>query len=292
MKKKFKLLAVALMGALVIGCTPDGGDGSGNTDPNPDGGEQAPELTYDLRVLTFEDVDYKGSEESSTYWSDFIPDGPYGNGNARYSWYDEGNTELAYFPAYSLYGMGGHAGISNYVGNDPSQGDYLNDLQAYNVEGGANGSQNFCVHFGYLDDSGMGMMDRLIYFEFGDETARVIDHMWVTNTTYVYNNLANGVSGFGGDYVPSESSYLKIVAYGYESADDAEPTTAEFYLGKGLDYVSTWTKWDMSSLGAVVKVEFNIVGSADMYGDYGFMLPGYFAYDDVAVRFDKTTVNE
>ena len=48
----------------------------------------------------------------------------------------------------------------------------------------------------------------------------------------------------------------------------------------------------MSSLGAVVRVEFNIVGSPDMYGAYGFMLPGYFAYDDVAVRFDKTTVNE
>ncbi|MBO5962145.1 MAG: DUF4465 domain-containing protein [Alistipes sp.] len=291
MKKNFKLLAATLMGALAIGCTPGGEDGN-NPGTNPEGGEQTPELTYDLRVLTFEDADYKGSEASSTYWSDFIPDGPYGNGNARYSWYDEGNTELAYYPAYSLYGMGGHAGISNYVGNDPSQGSYLCDLQAYNVEGGANGSQNFCVHFGYLDDSGMGMMDRLIYFEFGDETARVIDHMWVTNTTYVYNNLANGVSDFGGTYTPSESSYLKIVAYGYESADDAEATTVEFYLGQGLDYVSTWTKWDMSSLGAVVKVEFNIVGSPDMYGAYGFMLPGYFAYDDVAVRFDKTTVNE
>lgn len=290
MKKNFRLLAVALMGALVIGCTPDGGDGSGNTDPNPDGGEQAPELTYDLRVLTFEDVDYKGSEESSTYWSDFIPDGPYGDGNARYSWYDEGNTELAYYPdENSLYGMGGHAGISNYVGNDLSQGVFDHDLQAYNVEGGHSGT-NFNVHFGYLDDSGMGMMTELVYFEFGDEVARVIDHMWVTNTTYVYNNLANGVDSFGGVYTPSESSYLKIVAYGYESADDTEPTMVEFYLGQGLDYVSTWTKWDMSSLGAVVKVEFNIVGSPDMYGQYGFMLPGYFAYDDVAVRFDKTQI--
>ena len=282
------------MGALVIGCTPGGEDGGGNVgpSPNPGGEEPTPELTYDLRVLTFEDADYKGSEESSTYWSDFIPDDPYGDGNARYSWYDEGNTELAYNVAFSLYGMGGHAGISNFVDNDLSQGDYTCDLQAYNVEGGANGSQNFCVHFGYLDDSGMGMMDKLIFFDFQDETARVIDHMWVTNTTYVYNNLANGVSGFGGTYTPSESSYLKVVAYGYESADDTEPTTAEFYLGQGLDYVSTWTKWDLSVLGAVVKVEFNIVGSEDMYGDYGFMLPGYFAYDDVAVRFEKTTVNE
>ena len=290
MKKIFKLLTVAVMGALAIGCSPV--DEGGKTNSTPDGGEggKEPELTYDLRVLTFEDADYKGSEESSTYWSDFIPNGPYGNGNARYSWYDEGNTELAYFPASSMYGMGGHAGISNYVGNDLSQGVFDHDLQAYNVEGGHSGT-NFNVHFGYLDDSGMGMMTELVYFEFGDEVARVIDHMWVTNTTYVYNNLANGVTEFGGNYLPSESSSLKIVAYGYKDYDDTEPTTAEFYLGQGLEYVSTWTKWDLSQLGAVVKVEFNLVGSEDMYGMYGFVLPGYFAYDDVAVRFDKS-VNE
>ena len=303
MKKNFRLLAVALMGALVIGCTPGGNDdcdpnqgGSGTTEPTPGegsegGGVVTPELTYDLRVLTFEDADYKGTESNATtYWSDLIPDGPYGNGNARYSWYDEGNTELAYFPQFSLYGMGGHAGISNYVGSDLSQGDYMCDLQVYNVEGGHSGS-NFNVHFGYLDDSGMGMMEKLVYFEFGDEVARVIDHMWVTNTTYVCNKLVNGESSFGGDYVPSESSSLKIVAYGYKDYDTTEPTTAEFYLGEGLNYVSTWTKWDLSQLGEVVKVEFNLVGSQDMYGDYGFMLPGYFAYDDVAVRFDKT-INE
>ena len=303
MKKNFRLLAVALMGALVIGCTPGGNDdfdpnqgGSGTTEPTPGeggegGGVVTPELTYDLRVLTFEDADYKGTESNaSTYWSDLIPDGPYGNGNARYSWYDEGNTELAYFPQFSLYGMGGHAGISNYVGSDLSQGDYMCDLQVYNVEGGHSGS-NFNVHFGYLDDSGMGMMEKLVYFEFGDEVARVIDHMWVTNTTYVCNKLVNGESGFGGDYVPSESSSLKIVAYGYKDYDTTEPTAAEFYLGEGLNYVSTWTKWDLSQLGEVVKVEFNLVGSDDMYGMYGFMLPGYFAYDDVAVRFDKT-INE
>ena len=72
------------MGALAIGCTPGGEDGN-IPGTNPEGGEPTPELTYDLRVLTFEDADYKGSEASSTYWSDFIPDGPYGNGNARYS---------------------------------------------------------------------------------------------------------------------------------------------------------------------------------------------------------------
>jgi hypothetical protein len=56
-------------------------------------------------------------------------------------------------------------------------------------------------------------------------------------------------------------------------------------LEKGKKFVTEWTKWDLSSLGKVVKVAFNLVGSDDMVGDYGLAVPGYFAYDDVTVRF-------
>lgn len=57
---------------------------------------------------------------------------------------------------------------------------------------------------------------------------------------------------------------------------------------KGRDsVVTTWQKWDLSVLGEVVSVAFNLVGSADLYGDWGLNAPAYFAYDDIAVRFDK-----
>ena len=187
-----------------------------------------------------------------------------------------------------MYGaFAGHAGISNYVGTDwENQGNYMYDLQAYNVTGGHSGS-NFNTHFGYVDESGYGMNDTMPSFYFWDGEARVIDHMWVTNTTYVYNQL-QVCTGFGANYTLSDSSTFKIVAYGYESDDDKEPTTAEFYLlNTGKQFVTEWTKWDLSVLGKVVKVEFNLVGSDDMYGSYGFIMPAYFAYDDVAVRFAK-----
>lgn len=245
--------------------------------------------TYELRILTFEDGDYRGNESNAaSYWSDFIPtDSEYGDGNGRYAWYDEGNTFLSFTPSETaLYpGYGGHA-LSNYVGSDLSQGDYMHDLQAYNVEGGANGSENFCVHFGYIDDSGTGMMNEMVYFEFGDGEARVIDHMFVTNTTYVYNLLENG----DGWQVPTgagEESWYKIVAYGYDENDE-KCGEAEFTLwNEGRQGVQEWTKWDLSSLGKVMRVEFNLVGSDDLYGEYGLGVAGYFAYDDVAVRFDK-----
>lgn len=247
--------------------------------------------TYELRILTFEDEDCSGDVElgkGKYYWSEFIPSIQAGSGHGGYWWIDEGNTELSFEPVMGSFGYyGGHAGISNYVGNDwENEGTYMYDLQAYNVTGGHSGT-NFNTHFGYVDESAYGMNESLPTLYFWDEKARVIDHMWVTNTTYVYNQLQ--AAGFGSTYVLSDESTFKIVAFGYASMEDEEPTTStEFYLlEKGKKFVTEWTKWDLSSLGAVVKISFNLVGSADMNGDYGLSVPAYFAYDDVAVRFDK-----
>ena len=68
----------------------------------------------------------------------------------------------------------------------------------------------------------------------------------------------------------------------------AEPVSeVEFYLVLGEDVVTDWEKWDLSPLGTVAKVRFNFEYSEEMGGRYGFTIPGYFAYDDIAVRFDK-----
>ena len=81
---------------------------------------------------------------------------------------------------------------------------------------------------------------------------------------------------------------MKIVAYGFENIDDEEHTKeTEFYLVNGQNVVENWQKWDLSPLGKVAKVQFNFLYSSEMGGKYGFTIPGYFAYDDVAVRFEK-----
>jgi hypothetical protein len=242
------------------------------------------------------DEEYKWIEK----WSDYIPrDGQYGNGHGSYEWYDEGNTELAFVkPSIDTWwGISGHAGISDYVGTDDDINDYADDnylfmidLQAYNVKGGANGSKNFCAQYGYLDPdeyatkySPEGVLPGL---QFYDEEPRVIDHMYVTNTTYAYGIITRGECDFGGSYEYNDESTFKIVAYGYDSFDDTEPTTTEFYLlNTGKRIVTDWTKWDLSVLGEVVRVEFNLVACYEGYGRYGLVIPAYFAYDDVAVRF-------
>lgn len=273
-----------------------------------------PELDYVLRVLTFEDEDTKfepyecefyyammGSYDYKeiSKWSDYIPtDGQYGNGHGSYEWYDEGNTELAFVKPEieTWWGISGHAGVSNYVGTCEDIVDdfalFMYDLQAYNVPGGANGSKNFCSQYGYLDPeeyatiySPSGVLPGL---QFKDEVPRVIDHMYVTNTSYAYQILIRGECDFGGSYELTDDSTFKIVAYGYDSFDDTEPTISEFYLlNTGQRFVTDWTKWDLSSLGEVVRVEFNLVACYQGYGRYGLVIPAYFAYDDVAVRFPK-----
>ena len=265
----------------------------------------------ELRVLTFENEDTKFEPHDivisyfdwSTYemvsytkpiakWSDYIPtDGQYGNMHNQYSWHDAGNTELACTNIISDDGMGaGHAGISNYVGKDyQNQGNYNYDLQAYNVERGANGSVNFCTQFGYVDPPQYAFSNSpqgLPNLHFHDGIARVIDHMYVTNTTYAYNILVSGESGFGGSYEFTDDSQFWVVAYGYETDRDEDPTVVKFcLLDKGKRIVTDWTKWDLRGLGKVVKVEFNLEAGDNGYGEYGLVIPGYFAYDDIAVQF-------
>ncbi|MBR4154544.1 MAG: DUF4465 domain-containing protein [Paludibacteraceae bacterium] len=296
---------------------------------------QEPELTYDIRILTFEDKDAKfedytlvGGEANISTWSDLIDAPQYGGAllypnyatgawEIDYTWYDENNTEIRHTSNPWGYATGGQV-ISNYAskdygytnddrntliakwygedyvkenaGNDAALGWF--SVQLTTPTNGGHSGENFAVHFGYVDF--FSMSDVMQGFEFEDGVARVIDHMYVTNTNYTLNQLMYGVGSeagntFGGNYAgPTANSWYKITAYGYADADDEEPTSSvDFYLLKDMTPVTDWTKWDLSVLGKVAKVRFNMFASEDMSGQYGLTVPAYFAYDDVAVRFDK-----
>ena len=270
-------------------------------------------------------LDYAGAD--ITTWSDLIDEPQYGGPltygdftSVMYTWWDEGNTELMHtFPdnyAYCFWG-GGHA-ISNYWGAGYSDEDrdthiakyygedYVTDnagndqmLGWFNLQlmtpVKAHSGDNFCVHYGYKDF--FSYVENLPELIFADGEPRVIDHMYVTNTNYTLNQLYNGVkseagNNFGGNWEGlTEDAWLKIVAQGFDDVDAdayAEPISeVEFYLVQGMNVVTDWQKWDLSELGPVAKVRFNFLYSDEMGGRYGFTIPGYFAYDDIAVRFEK-----
>ena len=265
---------------------------------------------YELRVLTFEDADYKGGTNfaNGNDWSSLIDDPQYGgkllygsggagvdSADEAYQWTDTNNTWLHNILSEGYgswcYWSGGHA-ISNYnTGDIEDYGGFKAQLTVYKkgvsglsrTGGGHNGSNNFAVHYGYADNSGYGLSaDALPALTFADGAERVIDHMYVTNTTYALNCYIDG-NGLTAKIGPDD--WVKLVATGYDTKG-AKTGETVIYLCNGPDnIIMDWTKWDLSSLGKVSKVTFNVTGSSD--NGYGFSQPAYFAYDDVAVRFEK-----
>ena len=247
-----------------------------------------------MRILTFEDADARFTPYTLDYagvtvekWSDLIDSSQYNGpltydfGGGTYYWYDEGNTEL-FHSFVTPYWGGGHA-ISNYVIENyetlPEGYWGWYELQFSNPIGGHNGSSNFAVHNGYKDFYNSQIYDaELQGFEFADGVARVVDHMYVTNINYVLNSLTYG-DGF--NTPATESTYLKVIAYGFNGEESTGQ--AEIYLCKDGRLITTWEKFDLSSLGKVTKIVFNFEASEDQSGQYGLNCPAYFAYDDVAV---------
>ncbi len=268
------------------------------------------QTSYTLRTLTFEDKDYQGTTPNfagASNWSSLIDEPQYGGSmlygdgggvtseEEAYTWTDEHNTWLSntLSEGYGTwcYWSGGHA-ISNYVSSDiETYGGFNAQLTVYKANddkslfrtgGGHNGSDNFAVHYGYADNSGFGLgEDALPVLKFADGEARVIDHMYVNNTCYALNCYYNG-NGLTANI--GEDDWVALVATGYNG--DEKTGSVKLYLCNGpKDIITDWTKFDLFELGKVTKVTFNVTGSSD--NGYGFSQPAYFAYDDVAVRFDN-----
>jgi len=271
---------------------------------------------YTLRVLTFEDSDLgasfsaqAGEDNDVSSWSEMIAEDQgsdamlYGESGMGadypfYWWHDGGNTELFSeinegYGSYA-YWSGGEA-ISHYWTSDyETYNYYTSQLTAYrpilssndmNTSGGGhNGSDNFAVHFGYIDNTGWGL-DHVDAITFADGVARVIDHVWINPTTYTYYVITSGndLSDALG-----EDGIIWLEARGFASADDDEPTETlkfRFFDGQGTATLD-WTKWDLSSLGDIEKLEFTMYGEGlGSDNGYGLSQPAYFAWDDMAVRF-------
>ena len=251
----------------------------------------------ELRVLTFEDSDKKfssyniGEYEINT-WSDLIvaeDEQAYGGSTliygSEYWWEDTNNTGLYHkFPyAYDTYAiMGGGYAISSHTGtlDDLSAVDDIYKYQLSIPLTRGHSGENFAV--GFHDSSVDYNKDILPSLEFRDKRARVVDHMWVTNTSVTLYSMTYG--NFVADEY-KDGDYLNIVAMGYNG--DTPTGEVKFNLAKDSEYkVTEWTKWDLSSLGEVTKIIFRMEENTEglTYGTW-YDTPMYFAFDDVAVQF-------
>ncbi len=119
------------------------------------------------------------------------------------------------------------------------------------------------------------------------DTAGVVDGFYATNNNYAYYSMLNGdayAKKFGGSSGDDEDWFLLTITgkdvYGVASG------TVDFYLADyrfgndSEDYIiNTWEYVDLSSLGVVKNLEFNL-SSSDV-GLLGMNTPAYFALDTV-----------
>ena len=263
MKKIYLILA---LGAMVAACSPDnnGNEGAG------DGKNRI--------VLDFE----------GDYWTSLIDNPQYGGDllykGETYSWYDEA-TDLEHANIAGGYEWDGvyyytataFMAVSNYLSTDyAANGSSVAQLTVY---GSAMHSGSNClVCNGYKSSYG----DNRPTLSFRNEVA-YIESVWVANTAYFYNVALNGDSF--AKPLTTESVWVRATGYTLDAeGNEFEGSALDFYLyTEGKDALNGgWKKWDLSTLGKVNKVKFDVQWNGEGGAD-NFMHPAYFALDDITV---------
>jgi len=120
----------------------------------------------------------------------------------------------------------------------------------------------------------------------GNDYSTTISGMWVTNVMASYLSMENGdafAKKFGGESGDDGDFFtltIKGVTESGYTANDVEFDLADFrFANNEQDYiVDQWTWVDLSILGDVTGLEFNL-SSSDV-GSFGMNTPGYFAMDN------------
>ena len=245
--------------------------------------------SYEVRTLTFEDADYRGSGNvvGGNDWSSLIDDAEYngtllyGDGKDTYMWYDEGNTELAWDGLQGVEFWSGGAAISNYYEADLSQADYTRQLSVPLAQS----DNQFAVVFSFENMNGYPSWANCTPFYFSDGKARVIESVDVINTAYALNSLTNG-DGFA----PAATDESQFVVHFEGTHEDGTTSEVTFLLADGRNFVTDWTSVDLTPLGKVKSLRTYVTGSSDLEGDYGLNTPGYVALDNIKVRFETVVI--
>ena len=258
-----KIFAILLLAAAVASCSSDNQEVNNNVKTRA--------------VLTFE----------GDYWNSLIDNPQYGGEHLykgeTYSWYDAA-TDLEHANIAGGYEWGGvfyytssaFMAVSNILSTDYAEnGSSAEQLTIY---GSAMHSGSNCVVCnGYKSSYG----DDRPTLSFRSEAA-FIESVWVANTTYLHNVALNG-----NDFampLSNESIWVRATGYTLDAeGNEVEGSSLDFYLYKaGQVAFEGWSKWDLTALGKVNKVKFDVQWNGEGGAD-NFLHPAYFALDDITV---------
>ena len=229
-------------------------------------------------IIDFEKVESSYLAGPSSYGENL-----YAGADNQFISYTDPETSLVFginesYDAYNFYN-GGFA-ISQW--NNMSDGTYLNQCSVYysNSEsgfGGYNGSKTFAV----INKSGTAPTE--LYFSQNGKEAHFA-YCYIANSSYTYLAAKNG-SDFNAPLNSSNKGWLKLTITGY-GASGTSTGSVEFYLidfrtQKSPGFAEGWHKVDLSVLGMVNKLSFDITGSD--VGEWGLNTPSYCCIDEIGI---------
>lgn len=160
-----------------------------------------------------------------------------------------------------------------------------NSNDGTNEKAGNNGSNNFGVVYGYVDDYNQAWMKKP---SFSFNKPKKLISLWICNTSYTYGVIING-NTFGNTGVATPLSdingYFQVVLECYDQEDNLLNTytkiLADYRGNQSVNPATTWTEWTINQPN-VKTVKFNFKGSDT--GAYGLNTPAYICIDDIKVR--------
>ncbi len=189
--------------------------------------------------------------------------------------------------AYSKYGASfktfvnemyqSWGGAAYSFNTDMTTEGFFNQYSVYNTSG-YNKSKNFLVFYHVIF---MGpAYTPAITFEKGK--TEIVDHLYMNNSTWAALSMKNG------DAIAKKftnGDWYKVTITGID-ANNKKGTPIDFYLadfrnGKTF-FANEWTKVDLSELGEVNKITFELSSSDN--GTYGMNTPAYLCIDNIAIR--------
>ena len=194
--------------------------------------------------------------------------------------YAFGNTPNKAYKAYTGYAICSDQSTE-------ATGNYNYD-QFRSAAGGAYEGTNYAVaYYSAPSDWFAGYTDPLTLTNSAEP--QTITGFYITNTVYTLDAILHG------DYANdafSAGDYMSVTAKGYNGAEKTGEVV--FYLA---DYrsenteehfaLSTWKWFDLSSLGAITRLEFELFTTKS--DDYGFTTPTYFCLDNFGTEKPAST---
>jgi hypothetical protein len=227
------------------------------------------------QVVNFDSLSFPMSQN---YWNGSDLSGGFSDKNVVFN--NDYDTTYQFWMgfAYSSVTDSTTAGITNQYAAFPKSG--------------ANGSANYGVWY----SSGLVTFPSIAH----------VDSIKVSNATYTALSMRDGDS-YGKKFGSNNNAggmadgtngedWCKLTIYGINEADDTVGAV-DFYLAdyrfsdNAQDYiVDSWENVDLSALGAIKKLAFEI-SSSDV-GQFGMNTPDYFVIDDIAFHSSTASLTE